>query len=706
MKRILYIFLLFLIITKGVFAYDYAALTYNFVAGQLISASKVMQNYNDVLTGITSGTYKVNFAEIYIVDDLLVDDDKDITVKNVSMTGDLSLTTGNVTVSGNLNITGNLTVVGESTITTGNYDRLNVSDNAIIDDYIGVGTDTPFNGDLFGGVEISKNLAALKIEGSTYATVFLTDTGAPLVEKVFEIYNENGTVSLRSRDDSYLSIEQNFLQFDMTNGETTVSNELNLNDGFVSGTTDLSSNQLTGLTSITATTGTFDDLGDVDCDRIGIGEVVATAEININTDTPVLRIDSVTNSKTGAANLIMLSDSPFKPTIFMGDSSDVFDSQIQYDAGDLKLGVGGNNYLSVETGQILVDGQIESSTTTTDNIRIVHGSGSAEIDVDSNGYFNIDPSDQVMSFFNETDPDDYQWAPSADEGNLILTGQNDGTTSYGVLALASTYTTEIVSQTCGIMMFNQALSGKSSANSGLKAWIRAVTTGSGGGTGGYGGQLEFATRGDNVSGLPTTRMTIANNGLVTIEENLNVNSGLIAIAPDTAITAQLELNAGVGNASAVEFLENSSTKAIIDYNPTSTDLRFRNNSQDGLIIDSSGGVEMPNMTTTGTGNPVYITSAGILWENTSSIRFKKDIRNKYFNTSGLYSFNPVDFVYKDSDIQSWGYIAEEIQKTNPELINYELDGITPRGIDYAKITVLLVEEIKNLNDRIKVLEGQ
>jgi len=51
-----------------------------------------------------------------------------------------------------------------------------------------------------------------------------------------------------------------------------------------------------------------------------------------------------------------------------------------------------------------------------------------------------------------------------------------------------------------------------------------------------------------------------------------------------------------------------------------------------------------------------------------------------------------------------GMIAEEVGKVLPEIVDYEENGIDAVGMDYSKLTPLLVEAIKELkaeNDALK-----
>ena len=123
----------------------------------------------------------------------------------------------------------------------------------------------------------------------------------------------------------------------------------------------------------------------------------------------------------------------------------------------------------------------------------------------------------------------------------------------------------------------------------------------------------------------------------------------------------------------------------------------------GMAIGSSGiGVE-------GYGNSYdfYAVGPGINYGVPSSIRWKSDIRaideplEKVMQVRGVY-FNWDAEHGGEHDV---GMIAEEVGKVLPEIVNYEEDGIYTTGMDYSKLTPLLVEAVKELKtdlDELKV----
>ena len=66
--------------------------------------------------------------------------------------------------------------------------------------------------------------------------------------------------------------------------------------------------------------------------------------------------------------------------------------------------------------------------------------------------------------------------------------------------------------------------------------------------------------------------------------------------------------------------------------------------------------------------------------------------------------NPVSFTRKEPnaahpDGKEVGFIAEEVQKVEPRLVEYEPDGVTPRGVLYMNYTAYLTQAIKEMNVR-------
>ena len=92
----------------------------------------------------------------------------------------------------------------------------------------------------------------------------------------------------------------------------------------------------------------------------------------------------------------------------------------------------------------------------------------------------------------------------------------------------------------------------------------------------------------------------------------------------------------------------------------------------------------------------------------SSLKYKEDIRPLEIESSKILELTPKSFKLKKGVGSTlpgtFGYIAEEVEKIIPELVQYTDKGEAD-GLFYPLIPVLLVEEIKKLKARIDVLES-
>lgn len=94
---------------------------------------------------------------------------------------------------------------------------------------------------------------------------------------------------------------------------------------------------------------------------------------------------------------------------------------------------------------------------------------------------------------------------------------------------------------------------------------------------------------------------------------------------------------------------------------------------------------------------------------TSDIRYKKNIRTLE---------NPIELLSKirgtryDFDVEKFpqmsstpqiGLLAQEVESIYPELVNTDTNGY--KSVDYARLTPILLEAIKNLNQRLEKVEG-
>lgn len=149
-----------------------------------------------------------------------------------------------------------------------------------------------------------------------------------------------------------------------------------------------------------------------------------------------------------------------------------------------------------------------------------------------------------------------------------------------------------------------------------------------------------------------------------------------------------------------------------------------------LTIGNAGLLNsQPTYDTTAAGSTVVVTSAGDIRRTSSSIKYKKDIEDLDPNlvSNAVDNLRPVWYRTKNpvgDDKSNWsqiGLIAEEAALVEPRIVRYRtvevqtsgemrteipLQNPEPEDIDYGRLSVLLLAEIKQLKNRISQLESQ
>ena len=118
------------------------------------------------------------------------------------------------------------------------------------------------------------------------------------------------------------------------------------------------------------------------------------------------------------------------------------------------------------------------------------------------------------------------------------------------------------------------------------------------------------------------------------------------------------------------------------------------------------------------GYDFFAAGAGQDYGSSSSIRWKSNVRNidqpldKIARLRGVY----YDWDKEHGGHHDLGMIAEEVGQVLPEIVTYEENGIDASGLDYSKLTPLLVEavnalraekdaQIDALNERMAAIES-
>jgi hypothetical protein len=107
------------------------------------------------------------------------------------------------------------------------------------------------------------------------------------------------------------------------------------------------------------------------------------------------------------------------------------------------------------------------------------------------------------------------------------------------------------------------------------------------------------------------------------------------------------------------------------------------------------------------GSAVFITSGNKLGTDTSSVRFKEDIKPMDKASEALLGLKPVTFRYKkeiDPEARSqFGLVAEEVEKVNPDLVVRDKEG-KPYSVRYEQVNAMLLNEFLKEHRKVQQLE--
>jgi len=293
-----------------------------------------------------------------------------------------------------------------------------------------------------------------------------------------------------------------------------------------------------------------------------------------------------------------------------------------------------------------------------------------------------------MSLFGST-PDGGGWFQS----NLNMSVETDGTDEWASLAL---HKTNIIGETQettinldgqnGNISSNNLLSNSYSLNNGK------VSIGSGNNGNGDFGQFDmhsptgannrisigFADVGEEAGFISIWKDNGGGPGEYAL---MNVQSG----GPGGAVFGSLNLNDDLGNS--------VSLNGYGDINATGN--------INGTGISAAGNITGVNIDATG----VLFSADGTV--QTSDRRFKKNIQTIENALENTLKLRGVSYAWKDknkSQRNQIGVIAQEVEEVYPEFVHTKEDGY--KAVNYAQMTAILIEAVKELNAKVEALEGE
>ena len=186
-------------------------------------------------------------------------------------------------------------------------------------------------------------------------------------------------------------------------------------------------------------------------------------------------------------------------------------------------------------------------------------------------------------------------------------------------------------------------------------------------------------------------------------ERMRITSGgnlLVGTTSDNSSTFKFKVQAAtdvcVGLASATSIAGALTFNFINDGNSANVPVDFRCN---GFYI--SNGLA----TGAGTNAVKFNTSTKQLTYDTSSARYKDNIRDSIYGLSHVMQMRSAQFEYKDTGNSDVGLIAEELNPIIPELVGKTEDGL-PDSVSYDRMVSVLVKAIQEQQAMIEELKAE
>jgi hypothetical protein len=153
------------------------------------------------------------------------------------------------------------------------------------------------------------------------------------------------------------------------------------------------------------------------------------------------------------------------------------------------------------------------------------------------------------------------------------------------------------------------------------------------------------------------------------------------------------------------------------HNATAIGARAMVSASNALVLGSVAGVNGATATVRvgiGTTSPTNLLTLGQGagpsisdgWTTYSSRRWKTNIQPLHDALGMVELLQGVSYELKDSGKREIGVIAEEVGEVVPEVVSYEENGKDALGVDYSRLTALLIEAVKQQQQQIKTQQQQ
>jgi len=174
-------------------------------------------------------------------------------------------------------------------------------------------------------------------------------------------------------------------------------------------------------------------------------------------------------------------------------------------------------------------------------------------------------------------------------------------------------------------------------------------------------------------------------------------------------------NTFVGHASGNAITTGSKNTILGRYNGNQGGLDIRTSSNNIVLSDGDGNPRLHFDGATwyaftfssgaGTNTVKFNTTTGAFTYDTSSLRYKDNVRDSIYGLSHVMQMRSAQFEYKDTGRSDIGLIAEEVNPIIPELVGKNKDG-EPDSISYDRFVSVLVKAIQEQQATITALQAR
>lgn len=242
-------------------------------------------------------------------------------------------------------------------------------------------------------------------------------------------------------------------------------------------------------------------------------------------------------------------------------------------------------------------------------------------------------------------------------------------------------------------------------NAATTPWLLNASTGQGGGVPGItidtNGVHAFDASGNNIVGMLTADGSITaydstGNAVARFGPLTNSNPGSYGI--------EVKYNGswvqvGAGNVDWTNISNKPATFPPSAHTHAGTDIT-------SAVADASGSSHAYNYNVGGTSFfAVWVGSDNLLGKNTSSARYKDNIRQHRVDPQAVLNLEPVLFERKhNGQVTEYGLIAEQVAEHVPELAQWFHGHID--NVRYDLLSVALLSVVKDQERRLRILEGR